>query len=77
MKVRDSKRRLVKNVYGEIYTFNLRRFRCESCKKIHVELPDCLLPYKTYSKKTIEDVKSGKCDYYIVDDSTVRRWKKL
>ena len=77
MKVRDSKKRKIKDLYGETYTFSLRRFRCEKCQKIHIELPDCFVPHKIYSRKSIENVTNGKCDYYIADDSTVRRWKKM
>ena len=37
----------------------LRRLRCTQCEKLHTELPDFLVPYKRYSRKSIEDVLSG------------------
>ena len=75
MKVRDSRKRKVKNESGKEYTFNLRRFYCDNCQKIHLEIPDCIAPYKQYGKKVIDDVIGEKCDYYVADDSTVWRWK--
>ena len=74
LKIRDSKKRIVKDISGEEYTFNLRRFICSGCGKIHTELPDCIVPQKRYSKNAIETAVSGKCDYYIMDDSTIYRW---
>lgn len=74
MRVRDSRKRTVMDECGEKYVFNLRRFKCEECQNIHLELPDCLVPYKRYSKNAIDVVVNGKCDYYIVDQSTIYRW---
>lgn len=74
-KVRDSKRRKVIDESGTEYTFSLLRFRCDNCRKLHTEIPDCIIPYKQYGQKVINDVLSGRCDYYVVDDSTVWRWK--
>lgn len=76
MKVRDSKKRIVRDIYGEKYTFNLRRFKCENCNVLHEEIPDFIKPYKHYSKAAIETAISGKCDFYAMEDITVYRWKK-
>lgn len=76
MKVRDSKRRKVMDEAGTEYLFNFRRFQCEQCKKLHTEIPDCVIPQKQYSKRAIADVLNGKCNYYVADNSTVWRWKK-
>ena len=75
MKVRDSKKRKVKDEAGTEYVFSLRRFHCESCQKIHLELLDCITPYKQYGSQVINDVISGRCDYYVADNSTIWRWK--
>lgn len=75
MKVRDSKHRKVRDESGVEYNFSLRRFRCNNCRKLHTEIPDCIIPYKQYSQKVLNDVLGGKCDYYVVDASTVWRWK--
>lgn len=34
----------------------IKRHRCESCRKIHHELPLCCIPYKRYESKVIEDI---------------------
>ena len=75
MRVRDSKQRSVLDEAGEKYIFRLRRFWCNNCKKLHSEIPDCIIPYKQYGQKVINDVLNGRCDYYVVDASTVWRWK--
>jgi hypothetical protein len=37
----------------------IRRLYCETCKRIHHELPDCVVPYKRYSKEVIENIVYG------------------
>ncbi|WNR45672.1 DUF6431 domain-containing protein [Paenibacillus roseipurpureus] len=32
--------------------------RCNGCRQIHHELPECLVPYKRYESTCIEDVVS-------------------
>lgn len=34
----------------------VRRFRCQKCGSYHVELPDCLLPYKHYQTEIVSGV---------------------
>ena len=60
MRVRDSRKRTVMDENGEKYIFSLRRFQCNRCKSIHLELPDCIIPNKRYSKDAINMVVSGK-----------------
>lgn len=75
MIARDSKKRIVKDSSGQEYTFRLRRFYCKKCKRLHTEIPDCILPQKHYSRNTIESVLNGSCDYFAGDDRTIARWK--
>ncbi len=75
MSVRDSRKRLVKDIEGNIYTFHLRRLCCNSCGHIHIELPDFIMGYKQYSKTTIEKVVSGESDTFAGDNRTISRWK--
>ena len=37
----------------------VRRFRCQKCSSYHVELPDCLIPYKHYQTQDVSDVLDG------------------
>lgn len=74
LKVRDSKRRVVKDISGEEFVFSLRRFTCSNCRKVHTEIPDCIVPRKRYFKDAIVAAVEEKCDYYIMDDSTIYRW---
>lgn len=75
MIVRDSKRRTALTKAGDKVAFNLRRLYCPNCGKLHLEIPDCLIPYKRYFKLVIDGVASGIIDYAAIDDSTIRRWK--
>ena len=74
--VRDSRRRIVKDSDGNSFPFNLRRLYCPICQELHTEIPDIMTANKHYSKKTIDLILTGECNYYAVDDSTVSRWKK-
>ena len=73
--MRDSKQRIVLDESGEKYIFRLRRFRCENCQKLHIEIPDCIAPHKQYGKNVIDNILNGECDYFIADASTIWRWK--
>ena len=54
----------------------IRRLRCKSCKKIHHELPDLLVPYKRYDAESIEGAVSDPARTDIAaDESTLSRWK--
>ena len=44
---------------GEKKTFSLRRMRCVRCKRLHIELPDILVPNKHYIAELIENVVDG------------------
>ena len=75
---RDSKHRNLKDLYGKLRRFLLRRMRCKECNKLHTELPNIIQPYKHYESYVIqcildESEEASKC---AADDSTIRRWKK-
>ncbi len=54
----------------------IRRLRCESCFRIHHELPDFLVPYKRYDAESIEGVVTEPPRTDIAaDESTLSRWK--
>jgi len=67
------------NGLGTKSKFYIRRLRCPGCRKIHHEIPDCLIPYKRYSAKVIEKVISrgpgGGVAGYPCEESTEKRLK--
>lgn len=55
----------------------IRRLRCKTCKRVHHELPDILVPYKRYRIECIEAVINGeKALSVVADESTISRWKR-
>ena len=77
LKVRDSKRRKLLCTTEEIAgkTYLLRRLRCETCGKLHTELPDSMKPYKHYETDAIQAEIDGSQENPSADESTLRRWK--
>ena len=59
MKIRDSKRRKVIFADGTVDTFVLRRYKCTVCGRVHLELPDIMVPHKHYSRSAIIDTING------------------
>lgn len=56
---------------------SIRRLRCLSCRKIHHELPDRLVPYKRYEAKVLELVHAGNLDAVVEPAlSTLYRWRQ-
>ena len=74
--VKDSKRRYIKDESGRKLPFNLRRFYCPNCDRIHTEIPDLVTPYCQYDNSTRERVKSGAYSSFAGDNSTIRKWRK-
>lgn len=56
---RDRKPRIMKNEGGEKQWLMIRRFRCRRCKKLHNELPDCLVAFKHYKAEIISGIADG------------------
>ena len=59
--------------------YRLRRLRCQNCLKLHLELPDVLVPYKRYEAKVVETVIAGGPVQVPNDERTIgkiRRWYK-
>lgn len=76
MKVRDSKRRYIKDELSRKIPFNLKRYYCANCKKLHLEIPDIAAPHKHYEAAIIRKIQSGMNVPFAGDDSTIRKWKK-
>lgn len=79
LKVIGSRRRIGKRLDGSTRVFILRRLRCIHCRRIHHELPSCLVPYKHYESECVEAALSdGSKETAMVpaDDSTIVRWHR-
>jgi len=63
------------NQDGEKQTLVIRRLRCKSCRVIHHELPDSVIPYKRHCADTVEKIIAGDTDGLFCEDSTIRRVK--
>jgi hypothetical protein len=83
MKYRDCKKRKALDYGHEPSFLYLRRFRCETCNKLHTEIPSTICPRKHYKKEIINDVI---CGYTVEDDPiaedgpaniTMKRWIDL
>lgn len=59
--------------------YRLRRLRCVGCRKLHLELPDVLIPYKRYESAVIARVIAGASIQVPNDERTIgkiRIWYK-
>ncbi|MFC0232380.1 DUF6431 domain-containing protein [Bhargavaea ullalensis] len=75
-----SRRRKGKTGDGGERIYSIRRLRCQKCKVIHHELPDCLVPYKRYEAEVIEATIEEPADLADLSDlpveqSTLLRWR--
>lgn len=78
---RDTRIRIWKWYSGIRRTIRVRRLRCQTCGRLHVELPDVLVPHKHYGSEVIENVADGVStpddpateDYPCI--KTMERWK--
>lgn len=75
LRVKGSVPRKRRDRYSKKTTYMIRRLRCKTCKRIHRELPDFLLPYKRYDEETIESVIDKKVDDCTASPSTIQRWR--
>lgn len=77
LKVIGSRNRSALDSNGEKLIIVIRRLRCTTCKKIHHELPDILVPYKRYLSECIEAIIEGEHEQIACEGSTIyrlRRW---
>lgn len=56
LQYRDSRKRIRKLGGGKSEYLQIRRLFCSHCRRLHVELPDCLVPHKHYDARIIADV---------------------
>ena len=72
-----SRRRKLWESSGEQRSLVIRRLRCVTCRKIHHELPDCIVPYKRYESACVENVVASEPEEIVAaaDHSTLYRWR--
>ena len=58
---------------GSVKGLLIRRLACTSCKRIHHELPDCIVPYKRHCAQTIEQIVNGKTEGTPCESGSIRR----
>jgi len=73
-------RNMIENSGAKV-KLKIRRLKCGKCKRIHHELPDCIVPYKRHSAETIENIISGSSENVPCENRTIRRivywWKTV
>jgi len=77
IKVRDSKKRGSKTADGGDGEYQVRRYHCKHCGKIHTELPSDLAPRKMYETDAIQEaIDGGICGAACAaEETTMRRWQ--
>ena len=83
MKRRDQVKRHTRLKGGNKVWFEIERFRCESCQRIHRAIPEFLAPYKHYCLGLITSVLSCRVvpkeyeeEHNYPVEITMERWKK-
>lgn len=82
LKYRDTRRRIMKKEGGVVIFLMLRRLFCRKCRRLHIELPACLSPYKHYDVEVIEGVIDGIVTEDDLDSenypcaATMERWRE-
>jgi len=77
LSVIGSRSRKLVHATGEKCELVIRRLRCTGCRKIHHELPDCIVPYKRYEAACVENaitLEPLEVDI-AADNSTLHRWR--
>ena len=81
LRYRDRRRRIMRSYGGKTYHLWLRRLICPECQRLHLELPDVLVPRKHYASEVIENVvdevsteEDESTEDYPCED-TMERWK--
>lgn len=82
LKYYDSVPRVVRDKGRVTEWVLIRRMRCESCERLHRELPVYIFPYKQYKAEIIQGVIEGiiTCETLGYEDYpceiTMTRWRK-
>ena len=72
----DRRTRKAIDKQGKPRQYSLRRLRCQACGKMHLELPDFLLPYKRYEAVVIVDVVTQDQVSMPYEERTIKKIKR-
>ena len=75
LKYYDRRKRTALNARGEREVYRLRRLRCCNCKRIHLEMPWFLIPYKRYRLDVIEAVIEDRAEQAPIEERTRQKIK--
>jgi hypothetical protein len=73
---KDHRSRIVIYSDGTHLIIMIRRLKCETCSRLHNELPDFIQPYKRYASDVIEAVLDDDTSASPAENSTIKRWRK-
>lgn len=59
LKYYDKVKRIIKSKGGLVRKIKMKRFRCTTCRKLHRELPEDVVPYKQYEAEVVNGVREG------------------
>ena len=80
LRPRGTAPRKIRDLYGEVRTYYIRRLRCPVCGTFHAAIPDFIIPHKHYSKQAIEEAldqeQSDKLSACAAETATIRLWVK-
>ena len=83
MKRRDQVKRHTRKAGGSKVWFEIERFRCDQCKRIHRAIPAFLAPFKHYCLGLITSVLSHRVfprsfeeEHNYPVENTMERWKR-
>lgn len=69
-------RSVIKNGETSPRWYKLRRLQCCQCHRLHLELPDFMVPFKRHESASVQEVLDGKPTACCAEESTMLRWKK-
>lgn len=72
----DRRNRKAIDENGVQRTYCLRRLRCQRCKRLHIELPDLIIPCKRYMASVIAAVITGQKVHIPYEERTIQKFRR-
>ena len=77
LRPRGTAKRKIRDIYGNVQIYHIRRLRCPVCGAFHTAIPDFIVPHKHYSRQAIDLALTTERASCIAETSTVQQWAKL